>query len=150
MERQSRGWIQQRTGIGCWKLGFYFGACRGMSWSHLLCLFLWPVSCFWTAYEATVQRGAYAYREVGSRLNPACGRYWKIKWSIYFVHQLCHAMIETAKEIEIDLTQNSLKKIIVAGEWAVFRQCVARSMKHGERTFDLRPLWDDRGGSCCL
>jgi hypothetical protein len=33
------------------------------------------------------KKGAYAYLEVGSRLNPACGRYWTIKWSIYFVHQ---------------------------------------------------------------
>jgi len=76
-----------------------------------------PFLGFWTAYEATVQRGCICIPGGGqsteSRLRSVLEN--NVEY-LFCTPTYAMRMIETAKEIGIDLTKNSLKKIIVAGE----------------------------------
>ena len=88
-----------------------------------------PFLGFWTAYEATVQRGCICIPGGGqsteSRLRSVLEN--KVEY-LFCTPTYAMRMIETAKEIGIDLTQNSLKKIIVAGECGGSIQAVRRSV----------------------
>ena len=139
-------------GLDAGKLGFLFWNMPGMQ-TGATCFFAFPLArslVFWTAYEATVQRGCICIpgggRSTESRLRSVLEN--KVEY-LFCTPTYAMRMIETAKEIEIDLTKNSLKKIIVAGECGGSIQAVRRSVDEawGKRLFDLRPLWDDRGGS---
>jgi phenylacetate-CoA ligase len=88
-----------------------------------------PFLGFWTAYEATVQRGCICIPGGGqsteSRLRSVLDD--NVEY-LFCTPTYAMRMIETAKEIEIDLTKNSLKKIIVAGECGGSIQAVRRSV----------------------
>ena len=88
-----------------------------------------PFLGFWTAYEATVQRGCICIPGGGqsteSRLRSVLEN--KVEY-LFCTPTYAMRMIETAKEARIDLTQNSLKKIIVAGECGGSIQAVRRSV----------------------
>jgi phenylacetate-CoA ligase len=101
-----------RTGASCF-FAFSFG----------------PFLGFWTAYEATVQRGCICIPGGGqsteSRLRSVLEN--KVEY-LFCTPTYAMRMIETAKEIGIDLTKNTLKKIIVAGECGGSIQAVRRSV----------------------
>jgi phenylacetate-CoA ligase len=101
-----------RTGASCF-FAFSFG----------------PFLGFWTAYEASVQRGCICIPGGGqsteSRLRSVLEN--KVEY-LFCTPTYAMRMIETAKEIGIDLTKNSLKKIIVAGECGGSIQAVRRSV----------------------
>ena len=88
-----------------------------------------PFLGFWTAYEATAQRGCICIPGGGqsteSRLRSVLDD--KVEY-LFCTPTYAMRMIETAKELKVDLTKNSLKKIIVAGECGGSIQAVRRSV----------------------